>query len=181
MINNNYISLALFFSILKLFVQTLFLFCFFFAITFFFQGSSFAQNDWTLPSKSGNSLHSEWKLLMHFKMLLSNYHSLTGIIFFLHVVELLVVILSFTIASDWGSIETEGPLHCVLDVQGFPAQPFGSGTFQNAFKATCIEPNKFLDLAGRYVLQEKNGRSFDDCSGLKFIHWRHGPNEWRKQ
>ena len=118
---------------------------------------------------------------MHFKMLLSNYHSLTGIIFFLHVVELLVVILSFTIASDWGSIETEGPLHCVLDVQGFPAQPFGSGTFQSAFKATCIEPNKFLDLAGRYVLQEKNGRSFDDCSGLKFIHWRHGPNEWRKQ
>ena len=170
-----------FFFNFKTFRSDPFFVFFFFCYYFFFQGSSFARNDWTLPSKSGNSLHPQWKLLMHFKMLLSNYHSLTGIIFFLHVVELLVVILSFTIASDWGSIETEGPLHCVLDVQGFPAQPFGSGTFQNAFKATCIEPNKFLDLAGRYVLQEKNGRSFDDCSGLKFIHWRHGPNEWRKQ
>lgn len=66
-----------------------------------------------------------------------------------------MAITSFTIASDWGSIETEGPLHCVLDVQGFPAQPFGSGTFQNAFKATCIVPNKFVDLSGRYVLKQQ--------------------------
>ncbi|CAH3188607.1 unnamed protein product [Porites evermanni] len=69
--------------------------------------------------------------------------------------ELPVAITSFTMASDWGSIETEGPLHCVLDVQGFPAQPFGSGTFQNAFKATCIVPNKFLDFSGRYVLKQQ--------------------------
>ena len=66
-----------------------------------------------------------------------------------------MAITSFIIASDWGSIETEGPLHCVLDVQGFPAQPFGSGTFQNAVKATCIVPNKFLDLSGRYVLKQQ--------------------------
>ena len=66
-----------------------------------------------------------------------------------------MAITSFTIASDWGSIETEGPLHYVLDVQGFPAQPFGSRNFQNAFKATCIVPNKFLDLSGRYVLKQQ--------------------------
>ena len=88
-------------------------------------------------------------------MLSSNYHFLTGIIFFLHVVELPVAITSFKIASDWGYIETEGPLHCVLDVEGFPGQPFGSGTFQNVFKASCIVPNKFLDLTGRYVLKQQ--------------------------
>ena len=82
--------------------------------------------------------------------------SVSDLIFFLlHVVELPVAITSLTIASNWGCIKTEGPLHCVLDVQGFPAQPFGSGTFQNAFKATCIVPNKFLDLSGRYVLKQQ--------------------------
>ena len=49
----------------------------------------------------------------------------------------------------------EGPFHCVLDVKGFPAKPFSSGTFLNAFKADCIVPNKYLELGKKYVLKHQ--------------------------
>lgn len=74
---------------------------------------------------------------------------------FLHSAEFPVAITAFKITGGWGSIETEGPLHCVLDVKGYPAEPFSSGTFQNAFKASCIAPNKFLELGTKYVLKQQ--------------------------
>ena len=55
--------------------------------------------------------------------------------------EFPVAVTAFTISSVWKAIETQGPLHCVLDVEGFPMQPFSSGAFQNAFKASCVVPN----------------------------------------
>lgn len=72
-----------------------------------------------------------------------------------HAAEFLVAITAFNISSDWSSIETEGPFHCVLDVKGFPAEPFSSGTFQNAFKADCVVPNKYLELGTKYVLKQQ--------------------------
>ena len=65
------------------------------------------------------------------------------------------MITAFKITSDWSSIETEGPFHCVLDVKGFPGEPFSSGTFQHAFKACCIVPNKYLELRTKYVLKQQ--------------------------
>ena len=73
----------------------------------------------------------------------------------LHSAEFPVAITAFKITSGWGSIETEGPLHCVLDVKGYPAEPFSYGTFQNAFKAFCVVPNKFLELGTKYVLKQQ--------------------------
>lgn len=81
------------------------------------------------------------------------YLSLLFILF--NAAEFPVAITAFTITSDWGSIETEGPLHCVLDVQGFPSQPFSSGTFQHAFKASCVVANKYLELGTQYVLKQQ--------------------------
>lgn len=72
-----------------------------------------------------------------------------------HAAEFPVAITAFAITSDWSSIKTEGPLHCVLDVRGFPAEPFSSGTFQHAFKASCIVPNKYLELGTKYVLKQQ--------------------------
>ena len=69
--------------------------------------------------------------------------------------EIPVAITAFNITSNWGSIETEGPLHCVLDVSGYPAEPFSYGTFQNAFKATCMVPNKYLELRTKYILKQQ--------------------------
>ena len=69
--------------------------------------------------------------------------------------EIPVAITAFNITSNWGSIETEGPLHCVLDVSGYPAEPFSYGTFQNAFKATCMVPNKYLELGIKYILKQQ--------------------------
>lgn len=42
-----------------------------------------------------------------------------------------------------------------MDVQGFPEAPFSSGTFQNAFKAACVVPNKYLELGANYVLKQQ--------------------------
>lgn len=69
--------------------------------------------------------------------------------------ELPIAITAFTITSDWGSIGTEGPLHCVLDVQGFPSQPFTSRMFQQAFKASCIIPNNYQELGTQYILKQQ--------------------------
>ena len=72
-----------------------------------------------------------------------------------HAAEIPVAITAFNITSDWGSIKTEGPLHCVVDVSGYPAEPFSYGTFQYAFKATCMVPNKYLELGTNYILKRQ--------------------------
>ena len=71
-----------------------------------------------------------------------------------HAEEFPVAITAFNITSDWSSIETEGPVHHVLDVKGFPAEPFSSKQFQTA-KAECIVPNKYLELGTKYILKKQ--------------------------
>lgn len=63
--------------------------------------------------------------------------------------------MAYTILSDWRLLETEGPQHCVVDVEGFPTQPFSSGAFQNAFKAAGVVPNKFLNATRNYILKQQ--------------------------
>ena len=69
--------------------------------------------------------------------------------------EIPVVITAFNTTSNWGSIETEGPLHCVVDVNGYLAEPFSYGTFQFALKVTVLVPNKYLELGTKYILKQQ--------------------------
>ena len=69
-------------------------------------------------------------------------------------------ITAFKISGDWGAIETDGPLHCVLNIEGFPAVPFSAGTFQLAFKASSVLQNKYLDAKTQYVVKQ---HKLDSC------------------
>lgn len=61
---------------------------------------------------------------------------------------------AFQISNDWSHIETDGPFHCVLCMDGFPSLPFSSGTFQHAFKASCVGADKYLDVHTSYILKQ---------------------------
>jgi len=43
----------------------------------------------------------------------------------------------------------------VVDVSNYPVEPFSYGTFQFAFKATCMVPNKYLELGINYILKQQ--------------------------
>lgn len=55
-----------------------------------------------------------------------------------------VEVYQFRVADDLRSIEREGPEYTVIEIEGFPDNPFASGTFQNAFKAKMLTPCRFL-------------------------------------
>ena len=50
----------------------------------------------------------------------------------------------YLVTDDWCSIKVEGPEHTVIEIEGFPDNPFASGSFQVAFKAKRITPCRFL-------------------------------------
>lgn len=64
----------------------------------------------------------------------------------------------YLVADDWSSIKVEGPEHTVIEIEGFPDDPFDSGTFQVAFKAKRIAPCRFLTGTEFVFKQPKSDR-----------------------
>ena len=62
----------------------------------------------------------------------------------------------YLVTDDWCSIKAEGPEHTVIEIEGFPDNPFDSGSsFQVAFKAKRITPCRFL-AGTEFIFKQHN-------------------------
>ena len=61
----------------------------------------------------------------------------------------------YLVSDDWCSIKVEGPEHTIIEIEGFPDNPFACGSFQVAFKAKTITPCKFL-LDNDFIFKQHN-------------------------
>ncbi|XP_074632748.1 alpha-protein kinase 1-like [Acropora palmata] len=66
-----------------------------------------------------------------------------------------VEVYQYLVTDDWCSIKVEGPEHTVIEIEGFPDNPFASGSFQVAFKAKRITPCRFL-TGTEFIFKQHN-------------------------
>ena len=56
--------------------------------------------------------------------------------------------------DEWTGVTINGPESSMLTIQGYPANPFQSGTFQLAYHAVCANKCNSLQLNERLVFKQ---------------------------